>query len=155
MAIKLFPSIATLGQVQKLDIMEVAHTVKHQYGGGYHASRKEGTKMQKEFKLSWNAMTETQYLAIVTFWRSVGGDAEAFHFENPIIVAGWDIGLNPSSALTDPGDGFDLELDDSTVAGDKPIFLVNFTSNKLPQSLIRNVNTDRRFAITTSMREVA
>jgi len=154
MAIQLFPW-TTIGQVNKLDVQEVSHTVKHPYGGGYHASRKQGTKMQKEFKLGWGAMTEAQWLAFITFWRSVGGDAEAFHFEYPIVIAGWDIGLNPSSALTDPGDGYDLELDDSTVSGDKSIFLVNFATNKVNQSLIKTVNSARRFALTTAVREVA
>ncbi len=154
MAIKLFPW-DTIGDPSKLDITEIAHTVKHQYGGGYHASRKEGTKMQKEITIAWAAMTEARWLAFITFWRSVGGDAEAFHFEYPITIAGWDIGLNPSSALADPDDGFDLELDDSTVSGDQSIFLVNFTNSTVKQNLLKNVNPARRFNITTSVREVA
>ncbi len=154
MAIKLFPW-DTIGDPSKLDITEIAHTVKHPYGGGYHASRKEGTKMQKQIKIGWDAMAETRWLAFMTFWRSVGGDAEAFHFEYPITVDGWDIGLNPSAALADPGDGFDLELDDSTVSGDSPIFLVNFTTDNVDQSLLKNVNPARRFRIITSVTEVA
>lgn len=152
MTIKFFPW-ETIGQINELDIQDISHTVKHPYGAGYHASRPEGTKMQKEFKLVWWAMSEAQWLALVRFWRSVVGDAEAFHFEYPIVVDDWDLG---NSSFSDPPtDGFDLELDDSSVSGDKPIFLVNFTGNKLQQTLRKDILPERKFTVTTSVREVS
>lgn len=154
MTIKVFPW-ADVGQVNTLNIVDKAHVVDHPYGAGYHASRAEASKIQKEYRLGWKAMTETQWLIFLRFWRSVFGSADAFHMEYPIVVAGWDIGANPSAALADPEDGFDLEIDDSTVDSSKPVFLVNFVSNSLNQKLIDNVLTDRRFMVTVSVREVS
>jgi hypothetical protein len=148
MAIKVFPW-SDVGQVSQegFQVTEIAHTVKHAYGGGYHASRAEATKIQKEMRVTWSAMTSAQWLALVRFWRSVNGDAEAFHFEYPVAVVGWD-------DVADPDDGFDLELDDSTT-GTKPVFLVNFTEPTLPQAYRSEINEDSgfRFRVSITVRE--
>lgn len=135
------------GYFAELGIDEVCHTIRHQYGGGYDASRPEASKMQKEFQIQFTYMTSENWIFLVEFWRSVHGNADAFYFQFPaelygspgyggftftfgsILLAGGS-GYGGYGGV-EPPDGFDA--DQAVGYGEGPIFTTKFVNDRLPQ----------------------
>lgn len=159
MAILTFPW-NDIGQVSELTVTDLAHTIKHEFAGGYQASRAQATKMQKQFDLTWWALESNQWLSLVEFWRNVRGSADAFYFEYPREVYGVSPGFGGFGfdESGDPEHGFDIEegYDADEVTHMKPIFLARFVSDSLQQKVLHNVpmGFDRWF-VNTQIREVA
>jgi len=118
-----------IGYPQEIDITEVCHTLRHEYGGGYAATRPASQKMQKMFNLIYPGMDSANWLNLVEFWRSVYGSANAFYFEFPLGLYGtpaWG-----GETIGDPADGFDTDQDVGFGSG--AIFTVRFAEDTLPQ----------------------
>ena len=65
--------------------------------------------MQKQFRLTWPGMEAANWLALVEFWRSCHGPADAFYFEFPVDLYG-----SPSYGgenIGEPDDGFDTDYE--------------------------------------------
>lgn len=137
------------GMANDIEVEDICHTVKHQYGGGYNASRAGATKMQKRFKVTWEFMTGAQWLYLVEFWRNQFGSANAFYWEFPNGVYG-SPGYGGYGGL-EPDDGFDADID--TGFGGGPAFTVKFEENSLVQKYIPG--TANRWRVQVSLLEVA
>ena len=105
--------------------------------------------MQKAFGMVWHVMTAPEWLALVEFWRSVYGSADAFYWEFPVELYG-SPGYGGYGGL-EPDDGFDADQDVGYGAG--PIFTVKFVGNELPQKYRTTV--PGRWRVETTIREVA
>ena len=123
-----FPWFAT-GYVNEFGVTEISQTVRHNYPG-YTATRPKTTKMQKKFSLKWHAMTNEQWLALITFWRMMRGGMDEFYFEFPIGLYGAG-SFGGGEVTQETGDGFDSFL--RTGYGSGPMFLVRFENDELPQ----------------------
>jgi hypothetical protein len=137
------------GRPISMDPTDICHTISHQYGGGYDASRPAATKMQKAFAFGWNNMSTAQWLAFVEFWRSVRGNANAFYWPFPIELYGAP-GYGGYGGL-EPSDGFDADIE--VGYGEGPIFTTKFISPELPQKW--KSRTYNRWIVSTAVREVA
>lgn len=139
---------ADVGLSAEIKVTEICHTIEHQYGGGYCASRPEADKMQKEFDINMLVMTTAQWLALVEFWRSVHGNADAFYFQFPIELYG-SPGYGGYGGL-EPADGFDADA--AVGYGEGPIFLARFVDRQMPQSHLLSFN---KWTAQFKIREVA
>lgn len=120
-----------IGEAGDIDIIEICNTIRTPYTAGYSPSRPATTRIVKQFDVTWNRMRTFNWLYFVEFWRSVHGDADAFYFEFPIEM--YDVGAfgGDDMGTEDPG-GWDSE-GDGMGFGAGPVFLVQFSSPKLPQ----------------------
>lgn len=120
-----------VGACSGLDVTEKCHTLRTEYSAGYIATRAKATKMPKAFGVTWRFMRFEEWLALVEFWRSVHGSADAFYFEFPIAM--YDVGAFGGDDLgeEDPG-GWDSE-GDGIGFGSGPVFLVRFAEDTMLQ----------------------
>jgi hypothetical protein len=148
MALSTFPW-DEVGEANEMEIEEISHVIDHPYGGGYSASRPAATKMQKAILTKWEAMTTAQWLALVGFWRSVYGPANAFYLHFPFELYG-SPGYGGYGGL-EPDDGFDADQDVGFGSG--PVFTVKFVGNRLPQKY--RTRFPGRWQVEATFREVA
>ena len=120
-----------IGYPQEIDVVDMAHTIRHEYGGGYAATRPAAHKIQKMFTMFYPGMPTANWLELVEFWRSVYGGADAFYWEYPAALYGSPV--YGSVAGEDPPDGFDADYD--TGFGGGPAFTVRFAEDTLPQKI--------------------
>lgn len=140
---------ASLPDPQTFKVKDICHTIRHEYGGGYTASRRDGTKIQKEIYMKWDNLTGPQWLAIVEFYRSVGGSAEAFYFEFPVGLYG-SPGYGGYANL-EPPDGFD---NDAAVGyGNGPIMIARFDDDELSQEYY--YDHFQHWIVEATVREIA
>jgi hypothetical protein len=137
------------GKPNSFKITDICHTISHQYGGGYDATRPEGSKIQKAFEFEWVHLSTAQMLNFIEFWRSVKGNATAFYFPVPYAFYG-SPGYGGYGGI-EPVDGFDA--DDIAGYGEGPIFIAKFVDSKQPQSW--RTDTINKWSIKTAIREVA
>ena len=129
-----------------IEIDEICNTLRTGYGAGYIATRARTTKMQKRFNIEWQVMENANWIALLTFWRSVHGSADAFYFEYPEEFydsggyGGYDLG-------DEPADGFD-----GTTYGSGSVFLVRFANDNMPQKVL--VNKGTYWGVSLSLQEV-
>lgn len=137
-----------IGYPDELDPTDICHTIEHPYVG-YSASRPGSTKMQKAFAMVWYRMQSDKWLALIEFWRSVHGSANAFYWEFPLELYG-SPGYGGYGGL-EPDDGFDADQD--TGYGSGPIFTTRFVGNELPQRF--RAGGPGRWRVEATLREVA
>lgn len=137
-----------IGYPGEMDVTDICHTIEHTYSG-YSASRPGSTKMQKAFSMVWPIMNTDQWLALIEFWRSVYGSANAFYWEFPVTLYG-SPGYGGYGGL-EPPDGFDADIDVGYGSG--PIFTVKFVGNELPQRY--RGNSPGYWKVEATVREVA
>lgn len=133
----------------EIQIEEVAHVLFHGYSGGYSATRPAAQKMQKVFKLYWQAMTKASWLNLVEFWRSVYGGANAFYFEFPESLYG--VASYGGENIGDPDDGFDTDL--IVGYGEPAIFTCRFADERLIQKI--NARFPNHLNVRATIVEVA
>jgi hypothetical protein len=133
----------------EIQIEEVAHVLSHGYGGGYSATRPAAQKMQKVFKLYWQAMTAASWLNLVEFWRSVYGGSDAFYFEYPEEL--YSVPGYGGSNVGDPEDGFDTDL--IVGYGEPAIFTCRFADERLVQKV--NARFPSHYNVRCTIVEVA
>lgn len=120
-----------IGIPNDIQVSEVCHTARTDYGAPYQATRALATKIQKKIDIYWTAMKFEEWLALIEFWRSVYGSANAFNWEFPLEM--YDVGAfgGDDMGIEDPG-GWDSE-GDGIGFGSGPVFLVRFLDDELPQ----------------------
>ena len=139
---------STIGHDRDMSIQidEICNTLRTNYGAGYIATRARTTKMQKMFDIKWKVMERPNWLALLTFWRSVHGSADAFYFQYPEEF--YDTGGYGGSDVGDePADGFD-----GTPYGEGSIFLVRFVNDNLPQTVL--VDKGMYWEVSATLQEV-
>lgn len=154
-----------IGQPSSMSIDDICHTRSDPFGGGYSASITQGGRMQKIFRIVWPSMEPAEWIELLSFWRSVHGNADAFYFQIPTTIfgsPGWG-GFNQaifgeavfgeatftSAGSFDPDDGFDA--DQEVGFGDGPIHTCKFVDQSLPQQYLTGFS---RWRVETSIREV-
>ena len=120
-----------VGMADDIDVTEICHTARTDYGAGYQATRAQATKMRKQFQVTWKYMRPAQWLALIEFWRSVYGSANAFYWEYPMEMYSVGAWGGDDAGTEDPG-GWDSE-GDGMGFGAGSVFLVRFADDKLPQ----------------------
>lgn len=138
-----------IGYPVEIETTEICHTISHGYGAGYSASRAGAQRMQKLFTMVYPAMTSANWLALVEFWRSVYGSADAFYWEFPMALYGSPV--YGSVAGEESADGFDADYD--TGYGGGPAFTVRFAEDRLPQKV--RAQHPGKWAVTVPIIEVA
>lgn len=133
-----------------IEFNEVCNTLRTNYGAGYIATRARTTKMQKRFEIKWKVMERPNWLALVTFWRSVQGSANAFYFEYPKGFYGT-AGYGGDNDGNEPPDGFDTEYNGMGY-GTGAVFLVRFVDDTLPQ--IALIDKGMYWEVSVSIQEV-
>ena len=137
-----------VGMANEMEVTEYCHTLRHSYSGGYAATAPDGTRIQKLFSITWLFMTPAQWLALVEFWRSVGGSSNAFYIEFPVELYG-SPGYGGYGSI-EPDDGFDADLD--TGFGGGPAFTVRFNEDSMSQKYTKGF---QRWSVQVSFMEVA
>jgi hypothetical protein len=87
--------------------------------------------MPKSFEMTWTSARYSEWLAMVRFWRSVYGSANAFYWQFPIElygVGGWG---GQDGFVEDPG-GWDAEGEGFDY-NEGPVFLVRFAKDSFQQ----------------------
>jgi hypothetical protein len=123
-----------VGPCSGLEPSDICNTLDDGYTG-YTATRPETTRMTKGFKITHRMMLTAQWLALIEFWRSVHGTADAFYWQFPIAmydVAGFggdNMGIEDLGGWDTEGDGMGF--------GTGPVFLARFKGNVLNQKHIK------------------
>ena len=141
MAYETFP-IETVGYPSRMRVKDLAPVYSTPYEG-YEQTGMAVTRIRKEFEVTYERMESDQWIALVEFYHTVHGGADAFYWQFPIGVYGSESGYGMGGY----GEGGYGEGG----YGEGPVFLVRFVGDELEQEYSTEYD---RWAVRTVLREV-
>lgn len=135
MAIETFPW-DTIGYPTDIKVRDKANVLSSKFHGAYRQTRGKNTRKIKLFETIWDSMTAGQWLALIAFFRTMGGGAEAFYWQYPVEIGYGYPGYGQPN-VEESAAGFDTIIE--VGYGESPIFLVRFaeeTEEELKQEYV-------------------